>query len=516
MEENNKRIAKNTIYLYFRMIVFLFLGLYTSRVTLNALGVHDYGLLSVIGGVMGFLGYFSRLLSEGTTRFVTIGLGKGNIEELRKIFSACSAIHIALAIITLVIGETFGLWFVNNELVIDPSRMYAANWIYQLTLFSSFLSITQTPYMACIIAHEKMSTFAFMSIFDAVVKLIIVILLLYVETDKLILYSTFYFFTGLLVFFMYRIYCLRKFDECTLKIQWDKQLYKDIWNYVGWNSLGAFAFICNGQGITIVLNMFFSTIVNAARGIAASVSGYVYGFVSNFLTAVKPQIMKYYAVGNYEKMNDLIRNSAKYSSFLMLFIGLPVVFETDFLINLWLGNVPEYVVIFIRLTLLQLYFQSIDLPIGYGIHASGQMKLPNLTSSFAYLSVLPITYIGLKLGASPVTGYILSCIAFPLALCCDLWIMKKYTGLGIRKYICDVFFRSIIIIILSSVLPLLIVVCWPCDVLRFFATCLISALSSLLSIYYVGLDKSQRVKAIIFVKKKNNSKLRFFNKSYLL
>lgn len=492
------------------MIVFLFLGLYTSRVTLNALGVHDYGLLSVIGGVMGFLGYFSRLLSEGTTRFVTIGLGKGNIDELRKIFSACSAIHIVLAIITLVIGETIGLWFVNNKLVIDPDRMYAANWIYQLTLFSSVLSITQTPYMAAIIAHEKMSTFAFMSIFDAAVKLIVVILLLYVDTDKLILYSTFQFFIGLLVFFMYRIYCLRKFEECTLKVQWDKQLYKDIWNYVGWNSLGAFAFICNGQGITIVLNMFFSTVVNAARGIAATVSGYVYGFVSNFLTAVKPQIMKYYAVGDYEKMNELIRNSAKYSSFLMLFIGLPVVFETEFLINLWLGKIPEYVIIFIRLTLLQLYFQSIDLPIGFGIHASGQMKLPNITSSFAYLSVLPITYIALKLGASPITGYLLSCIAFPLALCCDLWVMKKYSGFEIRDYIYDVILRSVFVVFFASLLPLFIVSFQSSTVSRFFLTCVISVISSFLSICFLGLDKSQRIRFLSFVKGKIKTKLFLF------
>ena len=202
---NNKRIAKNTLYLYGRMLIFLFVGLFTARVTVNALGIHDYGLMNVVGGVMGFIGYFSSLLSQGTSRFLTVGLGKGDMEKLRNIFSACSTIHILLALFTLLLGETIGLWFVNNKLTIDPDRMFAANYIYQLSLFSCFLGITQTPYIASVIAHEKMSTFAFMSIFDVVAKLIVVYLLLYVDTDKLIMYSTFYFVIGIITFLIVEV-----------------------------------------------------------------------------------------------------------------------------------------------------------------------------------------------------------------------------------------------------------------------------------------------------------------------
>ena len=209
---NDKRIAKNTLYLYMRMLITLVIGLFTARVTINALGIHDYGLMNVVGGVMGFLAYFSSLLSQGTSRFLTVGLGKGDMKQLRNIFSACGTIHIVLALVTLILGETIGLWFVNYKLVIDPDRMFAANYIYQLTLFSSFLGITQTPYIASITSHEKMSTFSFMSILDVVFKLTIVVMLLYIDTDKLIMYSTFYFCTNLFMFFLYRIYCLRKFE----------------------------------------------------------------------------------------------------------------------------------------------------------------------------------------------------------------------------------------------------------------------------------------------------------------
>ena len=216
---NNKRIAKNTLFLYIRMFITLVIGLFTARVTINALGVHDYGLMNVVGGVMGFLGYFSSLLSQGTLRFLTVGLGKGDLNQLRNIFSACGTIHIVLALVTLILGETIGLWFVNYKLVIAPDRMFAANYIYQLSLLSSFLGITQTPYIASITSHEKMSTFAFMSILDVAFKLIIVVMLLYVNTDKLIMYSTFYFCVSLFMFFLYRIYCLRKFEESNIQLR---------------------------------------------------------------------------------------------------------------------------------------------------------------------------------------------------------------------------------------------------------------------------------------------------------
>lgn len=497
--DNNKRIAKNTLYLYFRMLVFLLIGLYTGRVTINALGIHDYGLMNVVGGVMAFINYFSSLLSQGTSRFLTVGLGKGNMNALKNIFSACATIHIALAVFTVLLGETVGLWFVNTQLTIDPNRMFAANYIYQLSLFSAFLGIVQTPYIACITSHEKMSTFAFMSIVDVALKLVIVMMLLYIDTDKLLMYSTFYFVVNILMFCMYRIYCLRQFEECNMHLHWDSKLYKEIWNYVGWNSIGTFAFMANSQGITVLLNIFFSTIVNAARGIATTVSNQVSGFVMNFQTAATPQIMKYYATGEYEQMNKLVSNTAKYSSYLLILIGLPVFIETEFLIRLWLGNVPEYVVPFVRITLIELFFRSVDFPIGAGIHAFGKMKLPNITSSLAYLSVLPLTYIFLHFGASPIVAYIVACVSFPLAMVCDLWILNKFSGFNIRSYLLNVPLKSLLLTFASAILPLVV----RTNVAQGWFSFLISVAScvtiSSLLIFYFGLSKEMQQKVLLKV-----------------
>lgn len=498
---NNKRIAKNTMYLYFRMLIFLFVGLFTARVTVNALGLHDYGLYNVVGSVMGFLGYFSSLLSQGTSRFLTVGLGKGDMDKLRKIFSACGTIHIVLALLTLLIGETIGLWFVNNKLIIDPERMFAANYVYQLSLFSCFLGITQAPYMATIIAHEKMSTFAFMSIFEVTAKLLVVCLLLYVNTDKLILFSTFYFVVGLVTFFMYRVYCLRKFEECNMRLYWDAKLYKDIWNYVGWNSVGAFAFMANNQGVTILLNLFFSSVVNAARGIAATVSTHVNNFVSNFQMAVNPQTIKYYAVGDYENMNRLIINNAKYSSYLLILVGLPVFLETEFLIDIWLGNVPEYVVPFVRITLIECFVKAIDFPIGGGIHAFGKMKLPNITSSIVYLSALPLVYVALSMGAPPVAAYVVVCAVYPVALCFDLWILNKYSQFSILEYLRSVPFKSLGIALTSSLVPLLINNMMTAGWGRFLSSVSVCVLVSSVLIFFLGLDRSMRTKVVTKIKK---------------
>ena len=279
-----------------------------------------------------------------------------------------------------------------------------------------------------------------------------------------------------------------------MKLRWDASLYKEIWNYVGWNAVGTFAFMANSQGITILLNIFFSTVVNAARGIASTVSQQVSGFVMNFQTAARPQIVKLYAVGDYAQMNNLICNTAKYSSYLLVLVGLPVFIKTDFLINLWLGNVPEFVVPFIRLTMLELFFRSIDFPIGDGIHAFGKMKLPNITSSIAYLSVLPLTYVFLLWGASPITSYIVACFAYPIAMGCDLWILKKYSGFNIKTYLLKVPIKTIGITILASILPVILANTLSEGWINFVSTVILCVLCTIVLVFYFGLDIEMRQK----------------------
>lgn len=503
--ENNKRIAKNTIYLYVRMMVFLLLGLFTSRITLNALGVHDYGLLNVVGGILGILGFFSGLLTQGSARFLTIGLGKGNYEELKKTFSACLSIHLVIAALILLLGEIVGVWFVNEKLVISPERMNASNWVFQFSLFTASLTVVQSLFTSSIIAHEKMSAFAFMSILDAFAKLVVVMLLLYVNTDKLILYSAFYFGISILVFTIYYSYCISKFKECSTKLIWDTNLYKEIWNYSGWNSLSAIAFTASNQGITVLLNLAFSTVVNAARGIATTVSTYVFSFVTNFMMATRPQVFKLYAQRNYKEMNNLIMNTAKYSAFLIILIGLPVFIETPFLIQLWLGQVPEYVIPFVRITLIQLLLQSLDFPIGTGLHAVGKMKLPNLTSVMAYMSVLPLTYLFLQFYKSPTMAYVISAMSYPVALCCDLWILNKYTGFVIRKYIQEVILKVGLILGLSTLLPLFIEIMMEIGWQRFLIVIPCTIICSAIFVYFIGLDKVMQKKLLnmVFMKIKS-------------
>lgn len=503
--ENNRRIAKNTLFLYFRMFITLLVGLYTSRIILQALGINDYGINSVVGGIVTLLAYINNLLSQGTSRFLTMALGEGNSIKLKNVFSACVTMHIVVALVTLILGETIGFWFINNELNIDPSRMYAANWIYQLSLISCILSIMQVPYSASVISHEKMSIFAYFSIFEVLMKLLAAWLLLHVTMDKLILLSTFNFIVSCLTVIFYRIYCIKIFEECTFKLGYDKKLYKEIAIYTGWNSLGTFAFTVNNQGINVLLNIFFGTIVNAARGITNTVSNMIIQFINGFQTAVRPQITKYYAQGNIDEMNKLIIYDSQYSSYLVLLIGIPLFFETEYVIHLWLGQTPQYVVTFIRLTIIQLFVQTIDFPIGAGIHAYGKMKLPNLTSSMAYLSILPLSYVAIKLGASPEFAYLITIIAFPIAMGFDLWILNKYSKFNIRLFIFNVLMKNIIIIAFPSIILYTMHLYMLPSFIRLISTCFISIGFLSILIFYIGFDKKMRLKIISSIK--NNFKL---------
>lgn len=498
--ENNKRIAKNTLYMYFRMGITLIVSLFTARVVLNTLGVSDYGLNNVVAGFVSMLAYLNSLLSTGTSRFLTLGLGKRNLNNLRKTFSACLTIHLVIAIITIVLGETIGLWFVNYKLVIETNRLLAANITYQLALFSLALSIMQTPYSASIISHERMSIYAYMSIFDVVMKLIIVFLLIYCDGDKLILYSIFYFIVNVINIIFYRIYCTHNFDECSWKLGFDKQLYKDIFNYVGWNSLSGLAFMLNGQGLNIMLNLFFGTVVNAARGIATNVCGYLTKFVSSFQVAVNPQVIKYFAEGNINQMNKLTMNNSKYSLYLVLFFCIPFLLETKYILFLWLGQVPDYSVAFIRISIIILMVQSIDYPIGNAIHAYGKMKLPNLTSSIIYLMALPISYIAMKLGATPIVSYIVLSIVYPTVLICDLWILNKYSSFNRLDFLNNVIFKGLGILTISFIIPFIIYNQMQSSFMRFILICISSITISFFTIFYLGINKDIRLKILKKIK----------------
>jgi O-antigen/teichoic acid export membrane protein len=454
---NNKRIAKNTIYLYIRMFVTMSVGFYTTRIVLQILGVSDYGIYNVMGGIVGMLSYVNSLLSGGIARFLTFALGCGGQKEVSRIFAISNTLCLIASIIFLILGESIGLWFMNTQLNIDPFRMEAAGWVYQCALFSCCLTVLQTPYTALIIAHERMNIYAFMSVFDVSMKLFVVFLLIWGDYDKLKLFAVFMLFVTFLNLVLYRLICMKLFSETTSQLLFNRVKFKEMISYSGWNMVGALAIILNNYGLNILLNIFFGTIVNAARGIAMQVSHIVKQFYTNFQMASYPQITKYYAQGDIKGMSQLICNSSKYCSLLLLCLIIPIVFNIDDFLYLWLGQVPSYTAWFIRLIMLQILYISIDEPIGMGIHAVGRMRLPNLTSAFFYLSVFPLTWLAFKLGAGPISGYCIYMAFTPFILLVDLIILRSYSGFSIHHFFINVLIPVSLICICGSLVSAIII-----------------------------------------------------------
>lgn len=459
--DNNKRIAKNTIFLYIRMILVMAVTLYTSRVILRVLGVSDYGVYNVVGGIIGMLGYINTLLAGATSRFLSIDLGRGNMEKLKLTFSLSNLLCLISSIVFLVVGETIGLWFMNTQLNIDPVRMEAANWVFQCALISAVFMLLQSPFSASIIAHEKMNIYAYMSILDVFMKLAIVYALMLCDYDKLKLYSLFLLGTNCINYIIYSTYARKKFDEASLRLAFDKSKFREMFSYSGWNMIILFANMLNNYGLNILLNIFFGTIVNAARGLALQINQVTCQLYTNFQTASRPQIMKYYAQGNIDGMSSLICNTSKFSGLLLLCIIIPVFFNIDGLLIIWLGQNPEYTSWFVRVILLQTLCTAIDYPIGMGIQAVGKMKLPNLTVSLIYLLVFPITYFCLNFGAGPITSYIVYIASAPFILFVDSFILKKYVGFSLRSFVSKTIMPLTSIGVVSVLPAVLLSIIWP-------------------------------------------------------
>ena len=399
---SNKTIAKNTILLYFRMIFTMLVSLFTSRVVLAKLGVEDYGIYQVVGGVVGMLSFLNGALSTGSSRFLTFALGKNDKENLSKTFSTTLSIHIVLALIIVFLAETIGLWFFYNKLEIPESRMFAASVAYHLSILTSLISITQVPYGAVIIAHEKMDIYAYMSIVDVVLKLAVVYLLSIAPWDKLIFYASLLCVIQIGIALFYRIYCIKNFEESRYKFVYDKSILKEISKFSGWSLFSNLSIALNGQGTTIITNMFFNPSVVAARAIALQVNMAAMQLVNNFRTAVNPQIVKRYAAGDEKGSRDLLLNSTKYSFFLMYIVAVPIILLAEPVLQIWLGQVPEYSVIFLQLVVVESLFSIFDSSLYMALYAKGQLKQNALISPLVGFIRFPIVYLMFKNGCSPV------------------------------------------------------------------------------------------------------------------
>lgn len=490
---DNKRIAKNTIAMYIRMLITMVVGLYASRIVLATLGASDFGLYNVVGGIVVVLASINGTLATGTQRFLSFAIGKNDDNELKTVFSTAVVLHLVFAAIFLLIAETVGLWFLNAKMNIPAGRDGAAFWVYQFSILSTIISIIQVPYMSAMIAHEKMSVYAYMSIYDAVAKLLIVYLIQITQFDKLILYAALICAVGTTSALLYNIYCRYKFLECRSYPKIDKSVFKDMATFSGWNIFGCVAFPLQTQGLNILLNIFFSTIVNAARGIAVQINNIILQFVNNFQTAVNPQIIKLYAAGKKEEMIHLVINNSKFAGFLYLLIAVPLFVEIEFVLDIWLSDYPEYTIPFVRIVLIQSLIQTLTRPVVMVVHAVGKMKGPNLTAGIALLLAVPLTYVLLKAGLDPVTVFAINLTPWILETFFELYFENKYIGFPIWGFYKKVYLVVFPIALLLVSVPYLAHVYLPIEGWgRFLVVCIISVITSAVTIYYLGLSKHLR------------------------
>lgn len=390
---NNKRIAKNTLMLYVRMFILMLVSLYTSRVVLNALGVEDFGINNVVAGFVAILAFFTSSLSNASQRYLSTGLGKEDLSETTVAFKQSFTLMLIFSLAVLVLGETVGLWFVSNKLVIPSNRVSAALWIYQFALISTICSINQVTFMAAIVAREKMGVYAYLGIFEAVARLAIAFMLQwFTNVDHLILFGFLTAVVSILTFIFHISYCVLKFPEVKCRVCWHKRLVKEMSGFISANLFGCFAWAAGVQGINIILNMFFGPVVNAARGIAAQINGVVSRFTENVMTAMKPQIIKSYAGGELDYMKMLIEKSTKYMAILAAFLAIPIMFEAKFVLQLWLGQVPDYTVVFIRLVLIEQIIWVLVPPLWIAANATGEIKKNQVYGRMFTLAALPVSY----------------------------------------------------------------------------------------------------------------------------
>ena len=493
MDSNNKRIAKNTLLLYVRMLFTMVISLYTSRVVLNTLGVTDYGIYNVVGGVISLLGFMTSSMGAASSRYITFDLGKGDIAVMKRTFGNIKSIHLILGGIILLVGETIGLWFVLSELRIPEDRMDAAFWVYQLSVFSAVLGVISVPYNAAIIAHERMKAFAYIGIVDALLKLLIACLLLIVPYDKLIVYAILFFCIQVFDRIVYGWYCVRNFEEARAKCTFDKDLFKKIFGFAAWTMNGNLAVVGFTQGINILLNLFFGPAVNAARGIAVQVQGFIKGFCANFQTALNPQLTKSYARNDFQRMHKLLTQSSKFSFFILFFIALPLTLEAPLFLKWWLGIVPEHTVNFLRLVLCSSMLTTLSNPLIVSVHATGDLKRFQLIEGTMLLSIVPIAYLLLKLfDIRPEYVFCVHIIVELFTQYARLRIVLPMISMRISRYVKDVVCPILKVLLVAPIIPLLVFLYLRQSVGTFFIVCSVSVLCISLVVYFIGCTKTEQ------------------------
>lgn len=489
---SNKRIAKNALMLYIRMFLTMIVGLYTSRVVLNALGVEDYGIYNVVGSIVALFSILTLSLSQSISRFLTIELGRRDFEKLNKVFCTSLIIQSLLALTIIIFIESLGWWLLNNKMQIPPNRVEATTWVLHLSAITSAIGLICVPYNALIIAHEHMSTFARFGIFEAFLKLSVAVLLTMALYDRLIIYAILMALVAVVLRVIYGIYSHRHFEESRFHWVFDKNLFKDMFGFAGWNFIGASSVVLRDQGGNVLLNMFFGPTVNAARGIAWQVYGTVFQVVSNIQTAFNPQITKSFAAGNRNFMLSLIFRCTRFSFFALFVLSLPLMLEAHFLLKLWLKIVPEHTAVFTCIILLFAMSESLAQPIVTGMLASGRITKFQLIAGGIQLMNLPIAYIAFRFGAPSESVFIIALIISQISLFAKLILVKPLIGLNVKEYISQVYLRVLLVVVISTMLPLLTHVVLLQGWGRLVAVSCVSVASVAITTYFIGFNAKER------------------------
>lgn len=498
---NNKRIAKNTLLLYIRMILIMGISLFTSRVNLQSLGVEDFGIYNVVGGVVAMFSVISGTLSTAISRFITFELGRGSGKKLNMVFSTSVTFQFLLAIVLVIAAEILGIWFLKNKMVIPSNRLEAATWVMHLSIITFAINLISVPYNAAIIAHERMKAFAYVSLFEVVVKLIICYYLFISPYDRLIIYGFLLFMLSCIIRILYGIYCKRNFEECTYHFVFDKALVRQISIYCGWNFIGSSAAILRDQGVNIVINVFSGPVVNAARAIASQVNNAVNSFVTNFMTALNPQITKSYAAGDIGYMTLLVFRGSRFAFYLLLLLEMPILLETNQVLNLWLKNYPDHTVNFVRLTLLFAMSESLSHTLISSVCATGKIRNLQISSGLIQLLNFPVSYCLLYNGFQPEMTMVASIIISQCCFMVRLLIAHLQIGISILAYLKDVYLRIIIVSVSSIIIPLIVHSIMDTTILRLLIVATLSMLSVPIMIWGLGCKPDEKKFIINKIKK---------------
>lgn len=491
-ETLNGRIFSNTLFLYFRSLLIIAISLYTSRIMLNALGISDFGIYNVVGGIVIIFGFLSSSLSTATQRFLSYELGRDDKVRLKKTFQMSVNIHAFIALLIFLVSDFAGLWFIENHMDIPGDRVSAAKWVLQFSIAAFVVDVLCVPYKASVVANERMSVFAGAGLIEAILKLFAVVALYWASFDKLVMYSFLIFCVTVVVRGFYVFYCTKRFSEARPGLIWDFKLFRRLAGFSSWSLIGGLAFASNTQGVNLLLNVFFGPAVNAARGIAFQIQGAVNSFVINIQTAIGPQIVKSYAVDNHERMLNLVYKGSKYTFFLVFLLTLPMMAETDAVLTYWLGIVPEHAKALTQLTIATVWVDSVSGTLKMAANATGKIMLFQISVGSLMFLALPICYVVLEMGGQPYTAFVVMVVISALALVARLSILSAITAISFLDFVRQVLFKTVLVASVSAAVALSVVYTMPPGLIRFLTVCIASTAVCCSCIWALGLDRQER------------------------